>query len=62
MVLSVDNGAVSEIDRWTDGTHVIESGKRIIANNLINSLKYFLELMNQSADILKQKHLLVRKN
>ena len=34
----VDNGTVSEIDLWTDGIHMIESGKRIIANNLINSL------------------------
>ena len=42
----VDNGAVSEIDLWTDGIHMIESGKRIIANNLINSLNYFLEFMN----------------
>ena len=42
----VDNGAVSEIDLWTDGIHMIESGKLIIANNLINSLNYFLEFMN----------------
>ena len=42
----VDNGAVSEIDLWTDGVHMIESGKRIIANNLINSLNSFLEIMN----------------
>ena len=42
----VNNGAVSEIDLWTDGIHMIESGKRIIANNLINSLNYSLEFMN----------------
>ena len=42
----VDNGAVSETDLWTDGIHMIESGKRIIANILINSLNYFLEFMN----------------
>ena len=42
----VDNGAISETDPWTDGTHMIESGKQIIANNLINSLNYFLEFMN----------------
>ena len=36
----VDNGAVSEIDLCTGGIHMIESGKRIIANNLINSLSY----------------------
>ena len=34
----VDNGAVSESDLWTDGIRMIESGKHIIANNLINSL------------------------
>ena len=42
----VYNGAVSEIDLWTDGIHVKESGKCIISNNLINSLDYFLEFMN----------------
>ena len=42
----VDNGAVSEIDLWTDGIHMTESGKRIIANNLINSLNYFLEFVS----------------
>ena len=42
----VDNGAVSEIDLWTDDIYIIESGKRIISNNLINSLNYFLEFMN----------------
>ena len=42
----IDNGVVSEIDLWTDGIHVIESGKLIIANNLIISLNYFLEFMN----------------
>ena len=36
----VDNWAVSENDLWTDGIHMIESGKRIIANNLINSSNY----------------------
>ena len=40
----VDNGAVSEIDLWTDGIHMTENGKRIIANNLINSLNYFFRI------------------
>ena len=42
----IDNGVVSEIDLWTDGIHMIESGKLIIANNLIISLNHFLEFMN----------------
>ena len=42
----VDNGTVSEIDLWTDGVHMLESGKRIIVNNLINNLNYFSEFMN----------------
>ena len=42
----VDNGAVSEIDFCTDSIHMIESGKPIITNNLINSLNYFLEYVN----------------
>ena len=41
-----DNGAISETDLWIDGIHMIESGKRIIANNLINSLSFFSEFMN----------------
>ena len=42
----VDDGALSEIDLWSDGIHMIKSSKRIIANNLINSLNYFLEFKN----------------
>ena len=33
-----DNGAVPETDLWTDGINLMERGKDIIANNLINSL------------------------
>ena len=42
----VDNGAVSEVDLWTDEIHTIDCGKCIIANNLIDSSNYFLEFMN----------------
>ena len=42
----VDKGAVSEIDLSADGIHMIESGKHITANNLINTLNHFLEFMN----------------
>ena len=42
----VDNGAVTENDLWVDGTHLQENGKRIIANNLINSFNHFLESAN----------------
>ena len=44
----VGNGAVSEIDLWIDGTHIIESGKRIIAHNLISSLNYFFRIYESS--------------
>ena len=44
----VGNGAVSEIDLWIDGTHIIESGKRIIALNLIISLNYFFRIYESS--------------
>lgn len=30
-----DNGAVSEIDLWTNGIHLMGSDKRIIVNNLM---------------------------
>ena len=42
----VDNGAVTKNDLWVDGIHLQESGKRITANNLINSFNHFLESMN----------------
>ena len=34
----VDNGAVSKENLWMDFVHVVESGKVIIANNLINGI------------------------
>ena len=34
----IDNGAVSEKDLWKDEIHLIESGRVIVANNLINYL------------------------
>ena len=36
---------------------MIESGKRIIANDLINSLNYLLEFVKQSSGIFKWKHI-----
>ena len=32
----IDNGAVSGKDLWKDGIHLIEGGKFIVANYLIN--------------------------
>ena len=32
----IDNGAVSEKDLWKDGILLIESGRAIVANNLMN--------------------------
>ena len=42
----VGNRTVSVIDFWTDCFHVIGRRERIMVNNLINSLNYFLEFMN----------------
>ena len=39
----IDNGAVSKKDLWTDGIHLLNSGKTKIANNLINSFLIFQE-------------------
>ena len=36
------NGAVSKIDLWTDGIHLLDSAKTKIVNNLISSFNYFL--------------------
>ena len=38
----INNGAVSKIDPWTDGIHLLEKGKTKIANNLISNFNYFL--------------------
>ena len=42
----VDNGAVSKENLWKDGVHLVESGKVIIANNLLNCINNFLGVAN----------------
>ena len=37
----IDNGAVWKKDLWTDGIHLIDSGKAKIANNLISCFFIF---------------------
>ena len=37
-----ENGAVSKMNLWTDGIHLLDSGKTKIANNLISNFNYFL--------------------
>ena len=34
----IENGAISEKDLWKDGIHLIESGRVVVANSLINHL------------------------
>ena len=36
----INSGAVSKIDLWTDGVHLLDSGKTKIANNLRSSFNY----------------------
>ena len=40
----VDNCVVTENDLSIDGIHLLESGKRIIANNLMNSFNHFFRI------------------
>ena len=42
----VDNGAFSKENLWKDGFHLVESGKVIIANNLLNCINNFLGVAN----------------
>ena len=42
----IDNGTVSEKDLWKDGIHLTESGRVIVANNLINYLNDLLRPVN----------------
>ena len=41
-----DNGAVFKEKLWKDGVHLIESGKVIIVNNLLNCINNFLGVAN----------------
>ena len=41
----IDNGNISIEHIWTDGVHLLESGKVIIANNLIRHFNNFLEII-----------------
>ena len=36
----INSGAVSKIDLWTDGVHLLDNGKTKIANNLRSSFNY----------------------
>lgn len=42
----IDNADVDSRDLWKDGVHMVESGKAIVANNIIDNLKYFLGFRN----------------
>ena len=42
----IDNRAVLEKDLWKGGIHLIESGRVIAANDLINYLNNFLRPVN----------------
>ena len=42
----IDNKEVTRYDLWKDGVHMIESGKNIVANNIIDSIKNFLGYRN----------------
>ena len=41
LVDNTKNGAVSKKNLWSDGVHLVESGKVIIANNFINDINNF---------------------
>ena len=54
----VDNGAVPKENLWRDGVHLVESGKVIIANNLINCINNFFRSCNfSSAETLTENHI-----
>ena len=50
----VDNGAVSKENLWRDGVHLVDSGRVIIANNLINCINNFLGVTNSILRTHKQ--------
>ena len=54
----VDNGAITENDLWVNGIHLEESGKRIIANNVINSFTHFFRIC-KSVQVISVKESLL---
>ena len=41
------NGAIKHNDLWNNSVHLLESGKIIIADNLIHNINHFLQITNQ---------------
>ena len=42
----IDNRAVSKSNLWTDGIHMNDNGKKIVANNFIRHINRFLSMVN----------------
>ena len=42
----VNNGAVSQNNLWKDGIHLLQSGRQIVANILINKINNFLHAVD----------------
>ena len=57
----VDNGAVSKVNLWKDGVHLVESGKAVIANNLLNCINNFFRSCKFSSADRKLK-IILEKN
>ena len=55
----IDNGAVTENKLWVYGIHLQESGKRFIANNLINS---FAQVVSMKENLLLSESESFRQN
>ena len=63
MVLQfIDNNAVTENDLWVDVIHLQESGKRIIANNLINSFNHFFRICESVKVVTMKESLLLSES
>ena len=43
----IDNAAIKHNNLWNDGVHLLESGKIIITDNLIQNIYHFLQTANQ---------------
>ena len=43
----IDSRAVKHNNLWNDAVHLLESGKIIIADNLIHNINHFLQITNQ---------------
>ena len=55
-IVFIDNGNISNMDLYQDGLHLLERGKRLLANNFIFALNNFLKFHTHYPFLEKNTH------